>query len=265
MAFAAENPAGPRPQPGGSLQIKRLSLDDPWRWIAAGWRDMWAMPVISLTYGLLFSAISLGLSTALFVAEWSSLVLALGAGFMLVGPMLAVGLYEASRRLEAGEKVRLGRVLFVKTVSPAQLAFLGILLMLVMLFWVRIASLLFALFFGLNGFPPLVDFLPTIIFTAHGLGFAVVGTAVGALLAFGVFAISALSVPMLMTREMDAVSAMLASLKAVRENIGPMVLWAWIIAMVMAVGMATFFVGMIIAFPLIGHATWHAYRGTIES
>ena len=265
MALAAESSAGSRPQPGGSFQIKKLSLDDPWRWIAAGWRDMWAMPAISLTYGLLFSAVSLGLSTALFVAEWSSLVLALGAGFMLVGPMLAVGLYEASRRLEAGEKVQLGRILFVKTMSPTQLAFLGILLMLAMLFWMRIASLLFALFFGLNGFPPLVDFLPTMIFTLHGLGLTVVGSAVGALLAFGVFSISALSVPMLMTRDMDAVSAMLASVKAVRENIGPMVLWAWIIALVMIAGMATFFVGMIIAFPLIGHATWHAYRGTIKS
>jgi uncharacterized membrane protein len=225
---------------------------------------MWAMPAISLLYGLLFSAISLGLTMALFVLDWSSLVLALGAGFMLVGPMLAVGLYEASRRLEAGERVGLANTLFVKTASPTQLAFLGILLMLMLLFWMRIATLLFAIFFGLNAFPPLADLLPTLLFTAHGLGFLVIGTGIGAVIAFLVFATSALSVPMLMTRDMDAVTAALASVRAVRENIGPMVLWAWIIALVMAAGMATFFVGMIVAFPLIGHATWHAYRGTVR-
>lgn len=264
MAVAAETPSGSRPRADVDIPVKHLTLDDPWRWIAAGWRDMWAMPGISLAYGAVFSLISVSLAYALFASGLSSLVLALSAGFMLVGPLLAVGLYEASRRLEANEPVRLGDVLFVDTASPAQLAFLGGLLMLVLLGWMRIASLLFALFFGLDGFPPLADFLPTLMFTAHGLGLVVVGTSVGALIAFFVFAISALSVPLLMDREMDAVSAMLASVRVVRQNPGPMLLWAWIIALVTAVGMVTFFVGMIVAFPVVGHATWHAYRSAIK-
>ena len=257
MAVSTGNPAT------DGLNNGRLTLDDPWRWVSAGWRDMWAMPGISLFYGILFAGVSLALVLPLFLAELSSVVLPLAAGFMLVGPLFAVGLYEGSRRLEGGEPISLRSVLFVKTASPAQLAFLGALLMLALLAWMRIASLLFALFFGLEGFPPLPDFLPTLILTPYGLALTVVGTAVGALIAFIVFAVSALSVPMLMHRDMDAVSAVLESVRVVRENPGPMILWAWIIAIVMAVGMATFFVGMIFAFPLIGHATWHAYRATI--
>eukprot|EP00439_Symbiodinium_sp_Y106_P084807 s1_g26.t1 len=221
------------------------------------------MPGISLFYGLLFAGVSVLLALSLFLAELSSIVLPLAAGFMLVGPLFAVGLYEASRRLEKGEALTLRDVLLVKTASPTQLAFLGALLMLALLAWMRIASLLFALFFGLEGFPPLPDFLPTLIFTPYGLGLIVVGTAVGALIAFAVFAVSALSVPMLMHRDMDAVSAVLASVRVVRENPGPMLLWAWIIAVIMVVGMVTLFVGMIVAFPLVGHATWHAYRAAI--
>ncbi len=257
MAVSTGNPAT------NGVNRGRLTLDDPWRWVSAGWRDMWAMPGISLFYGILFAGVSLALVLPLFLAELSSVVLPLAAGFMLVGPLFAVGLYEGSRRLEGGEPISLRSVLFVKTASPAQLAFLGALLMLALLAWMRIASLLFALFFGLEGFPPLPDFLPTLILTPYGLALTVVGTAVGALIAFIVFAVSALSVPMLMHRDMDAVSAVLESVRVVRENPGPMILWAWIIAIVMAVGMATFFVGMIFAFPLIGHATWHAYRATI--
>jgi len=257
MAVSTGNPTT------GGVNAGCLTLDDPWRWVSAGWRDMWAMPGISLIYGVLFAGVSLVLAWSLFYVELSSIVLPLAAGFMLVGPLFAVGLYEASRRLEAGEPVSLRDVLLVKTASPAQLAFLGALLMLALLAWMRIASLLFALFFGLEGFPPLPDFLPTLILTPYGLALTVVGTAVGALIAFIVFAVSALSVPMLMHRDMDAVSAVLESVRVVRDNPGPMILWAWIIAIVMAVGMATFFVGMIVAFPLIGHATWHAYRATI--
>ncbi|MEQ9520324.1 MAG: DUF2189 domain-containing protein [Parvibaculum sp.] len=249
---------------GGSIHVLKVTLDDPWNWIAAGWRDMWAMPGISLTYGFLFFVVSAGLSAALFVAGLSSLVLALGAGFMLVGPMLAVGLYEASRRLERQAPLSLKDVLFVETAAPMQLAFLGGLLMLVLLGWIRIASLLFALFFGLNGFPPLAEFLPTLMFTAHGLGLVVIGSFIGAVIAYAVFAISVISVPLLMDRDMDAVSAVMVSIKAVTENARPMLLWAWIIAMVMGVAMATFLVGMIVAFPLIGHATWHAYRALVK-
>jgi uncharacterized membrane protein len=243
--------------------IRRVAMEDPWTWLAAGWRDMWRRPGISLGYGLAFFVISWGLTLALAEFGLYYLILPLAAGFLMLGPMLAMGLYEISRRLEAGEPVRASGIVFVRTRSPAQLAFVGLVLALFMLAWVRIATLIFALFFGL-GFPPAAELVQTLFFTANGLVFLIVGTAAGAILAFIAFAISAVSIPRLMAREGEAVGAMLASVEAVRRNPGPMLLWAWLIALFTAVGVATLYVGLIFTFPLIGHATWHAYRALVD-
>ena len=249
----------------GAIEIAKITADDPWAWIRSGWSDMGRSPLVSLSYGLGFSVISAVLVAAMFWLDASSLALAAGAGFMIVGPMLAVGMYEASRRMESGRHVALFDVLFVSTRSPAQLAFLGIMLMGVFLVWMRVATLLFALFFGDSGFPPLADFVPTLLLTPHGLGLLVVGTIIGSVLAVFTFAISAISVPLLMARDVDAVTAVIASVQAVQKNFWPMMLWGWIIAFAMGFGIATLFVGMIFTFPLVGHATWHAYRALVKT
>ncbi|RMD61569.1 MAG: DUF2189 domain-containing protein, partial [Alphaproteobacteria bacterium] len=111
--------------------MRRVTLEQPWQWLAAGWRDICRAPAISLTYGALFTVISLVLSAGLFLSGLEYLLPPLAAGFMLVGPMLAVGLYETSRRLEAGEPVSLRAALIVSTRSPTQLGFLGVILALV--------------------------------------------------------------------------------------------------------------------------------------
>ncbi len=241
-----------------------MPLERPWTWLAAGWRDIARAPHISLTYGALFTLVSLVLSGGLFLAGIEYLLPPLAAGFMLVGPMLAVGLYETSRRLEAGEPATLGAALFVSTRSPAQLAFLGVVLALALLAWMRIASLLFALFFGTLEFPPLANILPMLFFTWEGLGLLIVGSAVGALIAAAVFAVSAVSVPLLMMRDLDAITAMLISLRVVRENLLVLALWAWLIVVLTGFGLVPAFLGLVVTFPLVGHATWHAYRDLIE-
>jgi uncharacterized membrane protein len=121
------------------------------------------------------------------------------------------------------------------------------------------------LFLGSRPVPPASEFIPTLLFTPHGLGLLVTGTLVGGAIALGVFAISAISVPLLMTRRIDAVSAMAASVAAVQRNPKAMLLWAALIAGFMALGIASLFVGLVIAFPLVGHATWHAYRALMRN
>ncbi|MBU2531538.1 MAG: DUF2189 domain-containing protein, partial [Alphaproteobacteria bacterium] len=133
------------------------------------------------------------------------------------------------------------------------------------LVWLQFAFLLFMLFFGSVGsFPPASEFVSTLLFEPHGLAMLVTGTAAGAVLAAIAFAIAVVSVPLLTVRPYDAVSAIAVSLRAVAVNVRPMALWAALIGAIMLVGFLTCFVGLIFAFPLIGHASWHAFRDTIK-
>lgn len=119
--------------PDSLPQVRQIARDAPWEWLAAGWRDMWQSSSLSLVYGLAFAVISSVLTIAITAFDLSSLVLAMAAGLILLGPILAVGLYEISRRLEAGEPIRAKEILHVRTRSPAQLMFLGVILMIAFL------------------------------------------------------------------------------------------------------------------------------------
>lgn len=245
--------------------LRRVSAEAPWQWLAAGWRDLWRAPAIALGYGLVVAAAGALLTVGLYYVEALAMALPLAAGFMLLGPMLAVGLYETSRRLDAREPVEASKVVLVATRSPGSLALIGCLLMLFMLAWVRVATLLFALFFGSRDYPPLEEWTSLLLFSTEGLTFLLVGVVIGGVLAALVFAISVVSVPLLMVRDLDVVTAVLTSLHAVRRNPGPMLLWAWLIALLIGVGLVTLYVGLIVTFPLVGHATWHAFRDLVEA
>jgi len=246
------------------VAIEQVAFDAPWNWLAAGWRDLWSAPQISLLYGIVFAALSAALTLGLLVADLASLVLALAGGFLLLGPVAAVGLYEVSRRLEKGERVSWRDVFRIWPKTAGQLGFFGAILAFVYFVWVQVAFLLLMLFLGSKPLPPASEFVPTLLFTAHGLGLLVTGTIIGGALAALTFSISVISVPLLMTRRIDAVTAITDSLAAVMQNPKPMALWAALIAGFIAVGIATVFVGLVIAFPLIGHATWHAFRDVVR-
>ena len=248
--------------------FRLVETEAPWSWLSEGWRDLWRAPQVSLIYGAGFSVASMVLTAALYYLDWLYLLLPLTAGFMLLGPILAVGLYETSRRLDAGLPVSIFSALFVATRSPSQLALVGVFLMIILLAWNRIATLLFALFLGSDllgsGTPELEAMVETLFFTWSGLLFLAVGSGVGAVLAAIVFAISAFSVPMLLVRDMDAISAIILSLRAAAANYRAMLLWAWLIALLTIVGIATLYIGLALMFPLVGHATWRAYRAVFS-
>jgi uncharacterized membrane protein len=246
-----------------TIAIKAVPFDRPWDWLAAGWRDLWTVPGISLTYGALATACGFILTLGLSAANLESLMPVLAGGFLLIGPLLAVGLYEKSRVLSHGGKPELSGTISAATSSAFRLGLLSALLLFLYLVWMRIAFMLLALFLGTQGLPPAREFMPTLLFTPNGLGLLIVGTMTGAVLAALGFAVTAISIPLLMDRRIDALTAMAKSVEAVITNPKPMALWAVLIAGFIALGMATIGVGLIVAFPLLGHATWHAYRDLV--
>jgi len=251
-------------EPYSRYVVNSVVFDAPWNWFAAGWRDLVATPGLSLGYGAVFAAVSIALAYGLTFVGWESVVIALAGGFLIVGPVFAVGLYEISRRRAEGEPVSLGTILGMRMASPLQLGYVGFVLLFIFSAWLRFAFLLFAVFFGDAALPPAERFVPELLFTPHGLGLLVTGTAVGAALALLAFAVSVVSIPLLMTHRADFLTAIFVSIQAVVKNPAPMLLWAGLIAVIMACGLALAFVGLIVAFPLAGHATWHAYRELVH-
>jgi uncharacterized membrane protein len=245
-----------------ALIIRAPTMDDPWNWLAAGWRDLWRMPQLSLSYGATFVAIGLLVTVGFWALGLESLVPALAAGFTLFGPVLAIGLYEMSRRYECNEPVTLRDVVAVRLPSASQFAFLAYALMFLYLVWMRLATLNYALFTH-GSYMPLADFASFALTTTEGLSMIVVGTAIGGCIALVAFALSAISVPILLRHDVDVFTAMSISVRTVLRYPGAMLLWAWLIAALTAIGLATMFVGLIVVFPLVGHATWHAYRALV--
>lgn len=244
-------------------RINRVELERPWAWLAAGWRDLAQAPAVSLTYGIVFAVIGWAVTFGLWWAGAIYLILPLTAGFLIVGPILAVGLYQVSRRRERGETTSFGEALGAFQANPTQIAFMGVALLLLFFAWVRIAVMIFFLFFGLE--PPNPEaFVGIVFFSPSSLPFLVVGTAVGAVLAALAFAISAISIPLLLDRQhAHVVTAITASFKAITESPTTMAFWAVLIVVFMAAGLVTFYFGLIVTLPLIGHATWHAYRDLV--
>jgi uncharacterized membrane protein len=245
-------------------RVRSVGMEAPWRWLEAGWSDLKSTPGISLAYGGIFAIAAIVMAIGLSRSGWLSLMLVLAGGFMLLGPLLAAGLYEVSRRRERGERTPFSEAIVSGATARGQLGFFGFILFLIFFIWIDVALLLFMLFFGSQTPPAPELFVHDLLFTRHGLGLLVLGTIVGAVLAALVFSVSVISVPLLLERNFDAVSAGLTSLRAVQLSPRPMALWAALIAALTALGIATLGVGLIVMFPLVGHATWHAYREVVD-
>ena len=252
----------PRETSAGSFPVVRtIDAGAPIRWLAAGGRDLRQAGGASLFYGLCFAAAG-WLLHAVFAHAYA-LFAGLTTGFLLVGPLLAMGLYDLSRRLEAGEAPRLVPTLAAWRPNLANVAIFTAVLAIVLLVWARASMVVFALFYE-GGLPTFADVVRAVVQFEQPL-FALVYFAVGGFFAAFVFAISVIAVPLMLDRRTDAVTAAIASIVACGRNPGPMLLWAACIAALVAVGFATLFLGLIPIAPLIGHATWHAYRDLVAS
>jgi uncharacterized membrane protein len=226
------------------------------RWIGAGWRDFRRSPWVGLGIGLFCAIVGWLIVAAMWSAESAVVILPLVTGFMLAAPVLAVPIYEASRRLARGEpRVGAGALLAGFARNRWGVGFLGALLMLFLYAWLRVATMIWALFFGLE-LPPLDAFLATAL---SDYAFVVTSFGIGAVLAALVFALSAVSLPMVVDRPVDAMTAAMTSLRACLANPLTMTLWAVVIAVLTLIGVGAGLLGLLLVVPLIGHATWHAY------
>lgn len=237
---------------------RHLSPSVAFSWLGHGWRDLWNDPAPSLIYGFVVAAVSLGAIGTLFYLGWDFILFPALAGFFVMGPALATGLYEKSRRISAGEGIGLLQMLVPKRGSSGQILFIGAVLTMLLLLWLRAAVLIYALFFGVRPFPGLDHIVP-MLGTPLGLTMLLVGTVIGGLFAAFAFAISVLSVPMLLDREVDAFTAMGLSIATVWQNLPVMLVWGALVLALTLLGLATFTIGLVLVFPWLGHASWHAY------
>lgn len=249
--------------------LERLPVDRRWRrnltpadairWLALGWRDFRTQPGLSIAYGFLVFLLSAIIVYGLFRLELDYILFPALAGFMVVGPILAVGPYAKSWLIAEGKHVNMSDMIFVRPASGGQIMFTGVLLCLLMVLWMRAAVIIYALFFGLVPFPGLDRITPMLFGTLTGWAMLVVGSAVGALFAAFSFAISAFSIPMQLDQRVDALTAMGSSLALVWHNKEAMVTWAAILLALTLLSMATGLIGLIVVFPVLAHGTWHAY------
>jgi uncharacterized membrane protein len=253
-------PAVVPPLPRAQTWKRNIPLANAFGWLAAGWRDFATHPASSISYGILVFLVSVIAVVGIFALRLDYILLPAIAGFMVVGPMIGIGLYEKSRRIAEGKPVSLRHMILPKPESGGQILFAGVLLFMLTLLWMRAAVILYALFFGVRPFPGLDGIIPMLFTTEIGWAMLAVGSAVGGLFAAFAFAISAFSIPMLLAERTDALTAMGTSMALVWNNLPVMLTWAAIMVALIFVGIVTGLVGMIVVFPVLGHGSWHAYR-----
>ena len=239
--------------------VKEASTQDVWTWMAKGWEDFRACGWVSGTYAASFVALGLFISFGFYFMELPYLILPALSGFLLVGPALAVGFYHISRLRAEGETPTLKGAFLGFRRNPLGIFGLGMGLVFLFQVWIRISFTIAAISFPGVG-PEIADMLTRAVTTMQGINFAIGIGVLGFVFALAVFMTCAFAIPMMIDRRTVLLPAMIASAYAVARNRTAMILWAAVITGVMSLGLLTFTVGLIVTFPLIGHATWHAYR-----
>lgn len=243
-----------------SLSIQHVSLTAPFVWLKDGFKDLFRAQFASLFYGVCFAL--MGWTITFFNGTSYGLTLAAASAFMLLGPILAIGLYDLSDRLEKNEPPDLKKSLTCWRTNISNLALFALVCTIVALIWARASAVIFAVFYN-TGLPEMGDFARAIV-NFDNIEFIVIYFGIGLLFATFVFAISVVSVPLMYDRKTDAITAALTSLGVVAKNPGAMLVWAVLLVMLITVGFLTGFLGLIYTAPIAGHATWHAYKSLVH-
>ena len=250
----AVSPAVRRIAPADLLQALRCGLD-----------DFSAMPSHAVFLCIIYPLLGIMLASLTLGYSLLPLLFPLAAGFALLGPLAAIGLYELSRRREAGldsDSTHAFDVL--RSRSLGAIVALGILLMVIFLVWLAVAQAIYVAYFGYAAPTSIRKFINDVLFTPAGWGLIVVGTGVGFLFAALVLTISVVSFPLLLDREVGAAVALLTSVRAVAANPVTTALWGLIVAGLLVIGSLPFFLGLTVVMPVLGHSTWHLYRRVVE-
>lgn len=233
---------------------RKVGLDAPMRWLKLGWQDFRNIPRLSFGYGLVMTLISILIISIAWSAHSFVLAIALIGGFFFIGPAIAIGLYSMSRQLENGIKPLLMRCVREGRKNFGNEMILAFIFLIIFLIWARSASMVHIFFpsFGQATAADLTMFLS-------------IGSAVGAVFATVVFCVGAFSIPMMMDRDVDAVTAVITSVCAVLRNKTTMLIWGLLVVASVLIGILAGFIGLAVTLPVIGHATWHAYREVIDA
>jgi uncharacterized membrane protein len=238
--------------------VGEVGTEDVWKWLAAGWSDLKANTAVSVSYAALFIIIELALSFGFYFMGWPYLILPGLTGFLLVGPAVGIGFYEISRCRAAGEKATFRGAITAARYNKLGIFGFGVALAFAFQVWIRISFTVFALNFP--GIMPEWQIILLRALSMEGVYFGISMSLVGAVFATCIFFVGAFSMPMMMDRNSVLVPSLITSAYAVSHNRNAMVLWAAIIVIFTGIGLVTAGIGLMVTLPLIGHATWHAYK-----
>lgn len=260
-----ESAQGREIRPVDQLRLRTVTFDDIRAALAAGVRDFFRKPLMSGFFGLVYAlfGVVLLLGVAVYGQIW--MIMPAGVGFPLVAPFLAAGLYEMSRRYQLGQAFTWGDIFTVIfRQQRREFGWMAFVTLFVFWVWIYQVRLLLALFLQWKSFSTFDSFLTVITSTTEGAMFLGVGTLVGAFLSTVLFSITVISMPLLLDREIDFITAMILSIRTVASNPVVMLSWGVMIAVMVFVSMLPFFAGLIFTLPVLGHTTWHLYKRVVE-
>lgn len=240
--------------------VRRIKVADIAEALGLGLRDFQAMPLYGLLFGALYAAGGNVILLCLTAFGLVYLAYPLAAGFALIGPFVAIGLYEVSREREAGQNPSL-RSIWSTVKSRGEIGWMAFVTLFIFVIWMYQVRLLIALLIGLNAsFSSLHEFITVVLTTNEGLVFLAIGNCVGAALSLILFSLTVVSFPLLLDRDVDFVTAMITSVRAVVTSPLPMISWAAVIVVLLIVSALPYFLGLLVTLPVLGHTTWHLYR-----